>query len=149
MTPRILVPAIAVLAALLAVPPLVNGANGAKLKAKLNGAQEAPGPGDPDGRGNARVNVKIGQRKLCVRVAFSGIDDPIAAHIHRGRRGVAGPVVVALWEGTPVTSPTRTCATSQRRGLLRKIARSPRRFYINLHNADYPDGAIRGQLKRR
>ena len=34
-----------------------------------------------------------------------------------------------------------------KRKTLRKIARNPERFYVNIHNDDYPDGAIRGQLK--
>jgi CHRD domain-containing protein len=33
-------------------------------------------------------------------------------------------------------------------GLARKIAASPRDWYVNLHTADFPAGAVRGQLHR-
>ena len=35
-----------------------------------------------------------------------------------------------------------------KRDLLRELARHPERFYVNLHNHKFHDGAIRGQLDR-
>jgi hypothetical protein len=37
--------------------------------------------------------------------------------------------------------------TSARRSLIRQILDHPRRYYFNIHNARYPGGAIRGQLR--
>jgi hypothetical protein len=31
--------------------------------------------------------------------------------------------------------------------LARRIANNPQRFYVNIHNEKFPDGAIRGQLE--
>ena len=120
--------------------------HGKQLKAKLKGANEVPGPGDPDGRGKARLRVRPKAGRVCFRLKWRNIATPTAAHIHRGRMGEAGPVVVGLFSGQ---ADNRGCVDGFERDLLREIRRHPRRFYVNIHNADYPDGAIRGQLKRR
>ena len=146
---RLIIAAIVALAALVALPPLVSGAIQGKLKAKLDGAQEVPDAGDPDGSGTAKVTVKVAERKLCAKISFEGIADPSAAHVHKGKKGVSGPLAIGRWAETQTSSPVRTCATSQKRSLLRKIARKPRNYYVNLHNSAYPAGAIRGQLKKR
>ncbi|MEJ7705989.1 MAG: CHRD domain-containing protein [Nocardioidaceae bacterium] len=65
------------------------------------------------------------------------------AHIHRGRAGVNGDVVVDL---TGSVTDGANCARGVRKALIRKIIEHPRRFYFNIHNRAYPAGAIRGQL---
>ena len=80
------------------------------LAASLRGAKEVPGPGDPDGRGRAFVRLAGG--KACFVLEWSKINAPIAAHIHEGRAGVAGPVVVLFFQpGTNAAS----CPTPSRR----------------------------------
>ena len=122
-----------------------RGHHGKLLKANLKGSAEVPGPGDPNGRGKARVRVRPRAGTVCFRLRWRNIADPTAAHIHRGRKGEAGPVVVTLFSGE---ADSAGCVTGQDADLLREIKRHPRRFYVNVHNAEFPDGAIRGQLKR-
>ena len=119
--------------------------HGKLLTANLKGSAEVPGPGDPDGRGKARVRVRPRAGTVCFRLRWRNIADPTAAHIHRGRKGEAGPVVVTLFSGE---ADSAGCVTGQDADLLREIKRHPPRFYVNVHNAEFPDGAIRGQLKR-
>jgi CHRD domain len=146
--------ALAVLAAL-AGALVVGGPVGAKnnsrhgkskvLKANLKGAAEVPGPGDPDGRGKALIRVNPRKGKVCFRLRWKNIQEPNRAHIHEGRKGVAGDIVVTLFEGTPTR---RGCVEGLDADLLRDIKRHPRRYYVNIHNAEFPAGAIRGQLKK-
>jgi hypothetical protein len=122
------------------------------LAASLNGANEVPGPGDPDGRG--RAFVRLGGGKACFALRWSGISAPVAAHIHAGRAGVAGPVVVLFFQpGTNAASLPDTLdavagCVDVDQGLAGRIAASPRDWYVNIHTADFPDGAVRGQLHR-
>ncbi|GAA2808489.1 hypothetical protein GCM10010452_41340 [Crossiella cryophila] len=108
----------------------------------LTGAAEVPGPGDPDGRGTAQV--RIGHREVCVSLSVSRIGAPTAAHIHRGKSGTAGPVALHL--KTPVEGRSRTC-TDVDPALARELKRTPGQFYVNVHNTEYPAGAVRGQLR--
>lgn len=116
------------------------------LKANLTGAQEVPGPGDPDGRGKALVQLLPRFGAVCFRLEWSNIQDPTRAHIHRGAKGVAGPIVVGFFEADNVRQ--RGCTEGVDENLIREIRRNPRGFYVNVHNAEFPAGAIRGQLKR-
>lgn len=112
-----------------------------RLEAKLAGAKETP-KGAPAGRG--RAEVSIAGTKVCWQLTYSGLGGkPTAAHIHRGRPGTAGPVVVPL--GGAFTP--RGCTTAPA-AVARSIERSPAAFYVNIHTRTYPGGAIRGQLAR-
>jgi hypothetical protein len=76
------------------------------------------------------------------------IDNVVAAHIHRGRRGVAGSIVVDL-----ITEPTEGrrftgCTEDVDGALIRRISRNPRGFYVNVHTEDFPGGAVRGQVRK-
>ena len=155
------VPAVALTAALvlgltlLAAPASGSGSGPGKvtrLAATLKGANEVPGPGDPDGRGRAFVGL-AGDR-ACFALEWSGIGAPTAAHIHDGRAGVAGPVVVLFFQpGTNAASLPGTLSSvagcvDVDPALARRIAARPRDWYVNIHTADFPAGAIRGQLHR-
>lgn len=112
--------------------------------ASLSGAEEVPGPGDPDGVGRAEVSVSDRLDELCYEIAgVSGIGTPTAAHIHQGAKGVAGPPVVTL--DTPRDGSSKGCANAPE-SVADAIKANPSGFYVNVHNAEFPNGAIRGQL---
>ncbi len=120
--------------------------NVVQLSAKLKGNLEVPGPGDNNGKGEGFFGVKAKKGKLCFQVSWTKIDPPSAGHIHKGAKGVAGDIKVLLFDQTPPTSTVEGCEKNVKKKLLKRIARSPEKFYVNVHNAAYPDGAIRGQL---
>lgn len=117
-------------------------ATSAILAAALGGAAEVPGPGDPDGAGEAFLDL-IGDGLLCVRLQVRGIGTPTAAHIHDGASGVAGPIVVTL--PTPTFNASFDCIDVPP-AVYADIAANPADFYVNVHNAEHPAGAVRGQL---
>lgn len=120
-------------------------AQGRTLSATLTGAAEVPGPGDPDGSGTATLTVNPGLGQICYALTVSGIAPATAAHIHVGAVGVAGPVVVPL---EPPTQGTSSGCVSVSRELALAILTSPSDYYVNVHNAEYPAGALRGQLSK-
>ena len=130
-------------AVLSTVPPALAEGGGRPLSTVLSGATEVPGPGDPDGTGTARLRVNPGQKRICYTLTVSGIEPAQAAHIHEAPAGVAGPVVVPL--DAPTDGSSSACATVTRQ-LALEIIRNPEDYYVNVHNATFPAGALRGQL---
>ena len=108
------------------------------LHATLTGKAETP-KGDPDGSGTAEV--KITGTKVCWEIHVAKVGTIMAAHIHKGRPGVAGPVVVPFGK----TFASKGCTTSPA-AVTAAILKSPSAYYVNVHNAKYPGGALRGQL---
>lgn len=116
---------------------------GVKKTTTLTGGVEVPIAGDPDGTGKAVIGLNVAEGLVCWSMTVRGIGTAAAAHIHKGATGVSGPVVVPL--GTPSTGATKGC-TAAGRALIRDIVRNPSEYYVNVHNKDYPAGALRGQL---
>ena len=133
-----------VAAASLAVAIAAGAATNAgttKLEAKLRGANEGA-PASNRGRTEIRLTPSTG--RVCWETTIAKIDGkPNASHIHKGRRGVAGNVVVPLGAGYKRQGCTRAS-----KALVRAIVRSPGAYYVNVHNAKHPAGAMRGQLTR-
>lgn len=121
-------------------PPVMTGA---KFKTILTGAAEVPGPGDPDGRGEATISVNPGQSRICWEIRVNDIDPATAAHIHIGAAGTSGGVVLGL--SAPTDGDSEGCEDVAR-SLADAIRKSPASYYVNVHNAPYPAGALRGQL---
>lgn len=119
---------------------------GRPLSVALTGAAEVPGPGDPDGTGRAVIRLNQGQGEVCFELTVSNIAPATAAHIHSGAAGVAGDVVVTLTP--PPTDGSSKGCVSAGADLIKDIRQNPGNFYVNVHNADFPDGAVRGQLAK-
>lgn len=110
----------------------------------LAGATEVPGPGDADGTGAIRLRFEPDAGRLCWQLYLSNVSGITAGHIHRGATGVAGPVAVGLF-GNVTEAPAHGCVNVAA-NLLEEILAGPTAFYVNLHNAEFPAGAVRGQL---
>jgi hypothetical protein len=109
----------------------------------MTGNAETPA-GDPVATGTATFRLRAGQGQVCYQIAAKNLPPAVAAHIHHGDTGTAGPVVVPLTTLNAAGS-SRGCATAAR-GLVKAILSTPASFYANVHTAEYPGGAIRGQL---
>jgi len=120
-------------------------AGGKRFTFAMSGAQEAPGPGDPDGSGIASLRFNAGRERVCFSLTVEDIAPATAAHIHVAPAGVPGPVVVGLT--APTDGSSSGCVDLDRDEIL-EILREPAEYYVNVHNAEYPAGAVRGQLAR-
>lgn len=103
--------------------------------------------GDPNGRGS--FSATLDGRQLCYGITVKNINNPVAAHIHRGSAKVAGPVIQALEQPTTGDPGASSACVQISRSLARGLRRNPGRFYVNVHTADLPNGAVRGQLFAR
>lgn len=119
---------------------------GRPLYANLTGAAEIDPQGDLDGSGTARVTVNPGKDQVCWELTVSGIAPAVAAHIHSGNVSSEGGVVVALT--APTNGASSGCATVSDE-LAEALMASPADYYVNVHTADFPDGAVRGQLSSK
>ena len=109
------------------------------------GSAEVP-PGDPDGSGSASVTLDPAEGTLCYEITVESIAPATASHIHIGAPGEAGDVVVPLdtdgFEGS-----TEGCIEPMEDAqALQDIVDDPAAYYVNVHTADFPGGAVRGQL---
>jgi hypothetical protein len=123
-----------------------SAAGGHPLKATLTGAAEKPKAADPDGKGAATVRVDVAKSQVCYDVQVSGIGPATMAHIHKGSPTEAGPVAIPL--KAPGPDGKSSDCTQADQALLKDILQNPGRYYVNVHNAEFPAGAIRGQLSK-
>ncbi len=137
------------------------------LTAELDGRSEvAAGKdnrivGDPNGWGEAYVFGVDGdpeRNTLCYVLLVDKISElsaapgtPYMAHIHEGQPGENGPVVVTLaWPQEGQSADCITLGDGRIVGTTpAEIFENPGNYYINVHNANYPGGAVRGQLTSR
>jgi len=122
---------------------LTPTSGGRAFAVALTGNAETPA-GDPVATGTATFRLRAGQGQVCYQIAAKNLPPAAAAHIHHGVAGAAGPVVVPL--ATPNAAGTSSGCATAARSLVKAILGAPATFYVNVHTADYPGGAIRGQL---
>jgi hypothetical protein len=116
------------------------------LSTSLDGAEEVPGPGDPNGKGVITLDVYL-TGTICYEAKTQGIAGVAAAHIHEAPAGSAGPVVVDLRPDLAERTGNKwSYCVSASPEVAADIIADPSDYYVNVHNATYPSGAIRGQL---
>lgn len=149
------VAAAAITATVVPMGMAVAGHTNSVLEADLKGRAEVGTTsrlaGDPNGRGEAYVfGVDGDLTTLCYVLTVDKILPAVAAHIHKGVAGANGPVVVNL--AAPADGNAADCLTEGETGkfvgdqTVADILAHPEDYYVNVHNSEYPNGAIRGQL---
>lgn len=142
----------------------VAGHTNEVLEAELDGREEVGSDpaqrlvGDPNGKGEAYVfGIDGDPTTLCYvltvdKIQLVPVGEGMAAHIHEGMRDANGPVVAAL--AGPEDGNSADCLTegetgkfpTGEAGIVERILQNPEQFYINVHNPEFPNGAIRGNL---
>jgi hypothetical protein len=132
---------------ILSLAPPASAENGGRpftttlLGANEVNAQGVRNQGDPDGTGTATLRINPGQDEVCWSITVTDVAPILAAHIHVAPPTAPGPIVVPL-------NPFTGGCTSVDRELALAIIRDPSAYYVNVHNAPFPAGALRGQLSR-
>ena len=115
------------------------------FKATLNAAQEKPAPKAPAGAGGTFSGRSIeanGSTTFAWKLTFHGLSGkPFAAHVHLGKRGVAGAVLISL------CGPCRSGQTGKLKiAGVAETAMEKGRAYVNVHTVKNAGGEIRGQV---
>jgi hypothetical protein len=119
-----------------------------KLSSKLTAGAEVPKPTGVPATATGKfigttVEPKTGRVRLSWKLTFAHLSGKAtAAHIHLGRKGKAGTVLVAL------CGPCHSGQTGKAL-IARSIERDLEagRTYVNVHTAKNPAGEIRGQIR--
>lgn len=144
---RIAIALIASVGLLLAsVMPASGDGGGVPFTVELTGEAEVtsagvPNQGDLDGSGTATVTINPGQGEVCWSIAVADVAPIMMAHIHSAVATTTGPIVVPL-------NPYEGGCAEVGRALALDIVRHPSSYYVNVHNMEFPAGALRGQLNR-
>jgi len=114
-----------------------------KVSTKMMGSQETPkNKSKGTGSFTGTVVEKGKSKTLTWKLTFKGLTGKaMAAHIHMGKKGKAGNVIV------PLCTPCKSGAHGKAKVTESIVsALEHHRAYANVHTAKYPNGEIRGQI---
>jgi len=151
-----LLPLLLFAAVLLGALPALGAKN--RYSADLNGQQEVP-PVKTQATGDLKLNLYKGG--LSFELTVSDLTSPVAAHLHRGKRGENGPPIAGLFGGPAKVGMfsgvlaqgliTEENLLGELQGKkvsdLVRLIRSGN-IYVNILTGTFPDGEIRGQVKK-
>lgn len=143
----LLAPALAMGALAGAAATAAADPGGKPFMTAMTGAEEAPGPGDPDASGTAHFTLNQGEGVICFDLSWADVDGTVtAAHIHEAPAGDPGPVVVPLFSGSFSGTDSASDCVDVDSALVKAIRKDPSAYYVNVHSTSFPPGAVRGQL---
>jgi len=110
------------------------------MDVKLSGAQEVP-PVQGSASGSGKVTIN-NDGSVNASISASGFT-PTAAHIHEGKAGTNGKVIVPFTkEGDKFVAPAGAKLTPDQMKAFKEGD-----LYVNMHSAAHPGGEVRAQLK--
>jgi len=124
-----------------------------EFRATLNGKNDGT---TSKGKGSATFEISSSGKSIQYRLSATGLSGPVqAAHIHLGKAGQNGDVLIAICPG-PCTLPKKGTLTAKNfntgQTKIKSFAAAiaairAKRTYVNVHTAQNPGGEIRGQLR--
>jgi CHRD domain len=153
--------AVAVVLSTLMIPAATHGLTdlafaqgGAKFGFNLTGSEEVP-PVQTNATGMAEISAyTVAGDSITYSVNVTNIKDVTAGHIHFGKEGENGPIVVTLFKYDPPrneVSETGTITADKLEGPMAgkrvfdvALAGSNGSLYMNIHTVENPNGEIRG-----
>jgi hypothetical protein len=140
-------------------PAFAQSTDGKKFTASLSGKDEVP-PKNTKATGGTEFTLSSDGKTMTYKVNVKDIDKVTMAHIHQGKAGVNGPVVVVLFKANSPTGPENgvlsqgNITSDKLEGPLKgkqisdlvKLIEDGN-AYSNVHTQQNPKGEIRGQIK--
>lgn len=128
-----------------------------KFIVNLTGDEEVP-PAQTNTTGTADISAfDVSDDSITYAINVSSIEGATAGHIHLGKQGENGPIVVTLFKyDSPMNQvmETGTVTADKLEGPMKDKPMSDLALtglngslYINVHTEQYPDGEIRGQIE--
>ena len=148
-------PLIAAIAVAAIVPAGIAGAASTRtFDATLKGSSETP-KSSSKARGSAEFKIAKNRRSIHYELNAKGLSgQPQAAHIHLGKPGQAGGVLLSI-ALKPFSLPIEGTLTSKQftpvgnvktfRQAIRAVRAGD--TYVNIHTKKFGDGEIRGQIR--
>jgi len=109
--------------------------------------------GDPDGSGKAEFIFDTEQGTVCYEIEVEGIAAPVepgpgvgSAHIHVLPTGGIAVNLQADFQPDNGDEFKASGCVQVASALLQAILANPEQYYVNIHNADFPGGALAGLL---
>ena len=121
---------------------VAGAASTTTLHATMSAKNEVGDKGPANAKGTFSATIKGG--RLCYAMSFSGLTQPIAAHIHKGTSTQNGNIKLDLLPKFKHSKASGCLAIKA--SLVRAIKKNPKGYYVNVHTQKFQLGAIRGQL---
>lgn len=132
---RLLLPLVLVAPAFVAGPAEASPTG---FVATMTAEEVKPLPGPPGAKGTAKVTADQAASQVCYQLAYDGPGPMTAAHIHRGEKGITGPVTINLDIKADCVNPNPA--------EIKALIDWPDGYYVELHTIIYQqNGAVRGQ----
>src|SRR3954463_13064607 len=151
---RKLLAVVVAICAVVAVPALAASSS-SSFKASMNGKSETP-KSNSKATGSATFKIAANGKAIRYTLKAPKLSGPAqAAHIHFGKAGTAGPVIIAIC-AKPCSLPKSGKLTAK------QFAKAPGvsnfaaavkaikagKAYVNIHTKKHPAGEVRGQIKK-
>jgi CHRD domain len=126
-----------------------------KFSIKLTAVDPVTGQvtGDPDGRGKAKFTFDADAGTVCYEFEVEGIAEPVepapglgSAHIHSLPLGGIAVDLEADFQPDKSDEFKASGCVPVDSTLRQAIVEHPDQYYVNIHNAEFPGGALAGLL---
>ncbi len=132
---------------------LVGGTSAAFAQVTVLTAQLAPS-GDPDGSGIAIVRLDPDTDRVCYTIVVRDIGAPMEPAPGLGSAHVHGPLpsgaiaidLDTVFMATGTDTYIASGCVSASGATIDAVLANPELFYVNVHNAQFPGGAVQGSL---
>ena len=92
------------------------------------------------------ITVNTAKHDVCYEITTHDLKNITMSHIHLGKKGIEGKVVVYLnVKDFNLKNMGHACVNVPA-AVAKQIFSNPANYYLNVHTKQYPNGAVRAQL---